>query len=97
MASDVYNLYLKKEKIKNPLPITNIRFVEDLPSEVLKAQPELKTKNGLNENALKNYSGYTLLHPDNTAEILIDINYVMKNNCSWWHVYSRSNPCKGLC
>lgn len=83
MANAFYNLYLNKENIKNPLPINNIRFVEDLPSEVLKAQPELKTKNGLNENALQNYSGYTLLYPNNTAEILIDINCAMQNNFFW--------------
>ena len=83
MANGFYNLYLNKENIKNPLPIKNIRFVDDLPSEVLKAQPEIKKVNGFDAKTLQNYSGYTLLYPDNTAEILIDLDYAMQNNFLW--------------
>ena len=83
MANAFYNLYLNKENINNPLPIKNIRFVDDLPSEVLKVHPELKKANGIDKKALQNCSGYTLLYPDNTAEILIDLGYAMQNNFLW--------------
>ena len=72
MAFELYGNYLNNEKIKELLPIRRFRFVEDLSGEVLKAQPELKTKSGIDEEQLKNYSGYTVLFADNTAEILIE-------------------------
>ena len=79
MAFELYGNYLNNEKIKELLPIRRFRFVEDLSGEVLKAQPELKTKSGIDEEQLKNYSGYTVLFADNTAEILIEKNGSMDN------------------
>lgn len=82
IAFNLYNSYLYNEKIKKPLPIRQFRFVEDLPKEILKLQPELKTKYGIDEEQLKIYSGYTVLFSDNTAEILIERNDSM-NNFFW--------------
>lgn len=75
----LYNNYINNETIEADLPLRGLRFVDDLPGEILKAQPELKTKNGIDEEQLKIYSGYTVPFSDNTAEILIDANSLMNN------------------
>lgn len=82
IAFALYDSYIDKEKIEEPLPIRGFRFVDDLPSEVLKIQPKLKTKSRIDEEQLKNHFGYTVLFSDNTAEILIKKSGSM-NNFIW--------------
>lgn len=78
----LYKHYLSEEKLKDLLPIRGFRFTENLPRDVLKAQPELKTKYGIDAEQLKNHSGYTVLFSDNTAEIFIEKSGTM-NNYLW--------------
>lgn len=73
LKNTIINNYIQKENQGNILPLKNIIFT----SEILKEIENLDAD--FNKNSNMDFSGYTVLHPDNTATIIIEDVDMMKN------------------
>lgn len=71
--------YALDEQLTSSLPLRNITFTKNILKSVQEKQPDLLEHSGFNKDQLIFSSGYTLLFPDNTAEILILEDNITKN------------------